>query len=637
MTLITRRSFLIAGTATAGALLASTAPALAVAPAPKATRAGKIAVGAGETYQLSATTAVSELSIAEGGKVTAPDGYSVTLTVDGVETGQLLTETGGTETLISAGTYQGDIVLTVAEANAVTYQTVTFPFRQALYVGADGVDRAKSVLSGVVGGTLTDSLARNVAITSTGECFDGVFVKNGTYTLKSPAISLTGNGRCDFAGYGAAVVGTGSATTLVVDGARITNKGVVRTTVVADDGANVIVKNSRLRARNGTLPADYQATVETPYMESVPWMLGLDGNVRATNLIGAGTKATYINSTVQSETWGALSVEGGSGLQLTAINSSVGNTGTYGYGTYAIGDATVRVLGSQFDVGSYATICAGPAASIHYGDSTREAVAELNSSLGLGLTKAELADIPARITVVNSGHFGFMFFGTGTLRLDGGTVITSAQTTFLNKGQQTSITVDGSDGAQLNPGNGIILQMIESDDPGPVNVDGKMMNVGVYTEPTGDPVKDASFDPTSVHTADGAATFTSIALAGDFYNGMRAGKNMVLTFEDSTVQGVISATEAKHGVDTIDSSNFYELGQVTNTVKPAVNNGVIVQLNSGSTWTVTGTSYLTRLTLAADAAVGATGGKSVTMTVDGTQTAIEAGGAYSGAIVLTVG
>jgi hypothetical protein len=295
------------------------------------------------------------------------------------------------------------------------------------------------------------------------------------------------------------------------------------------------------------------------------------------------------------------------------------------------------VLGSQFDVGSYATICAGPAASIHYGDSTREAVAELNSSLGLGLTKAELSDIPARITVVNSGHFGFMFFGAGTLRLDGGTVITSAQTTFLNKGQQTSITVDGSDGAQLNPGNGIILQMIESDDPGPVNVDGKMMNVGVYTEPTGDPVKDASFDPTSVHTADGAATFTSIALAGDFYNGMRAGKNMVLTFEDSTVEGVISATKAEHRVSTIDSSNFYELGQVTNTVRAAVNNGVIVQLNSGSTWTVTGTSHLTRLTVATDAALRAANGKAVTMTVDGTQRAIEAGGDYSGAIVLTVG
>ncbi|WP_329549323.1 hypothetical protein OG548_41230 [Streptomyces sp. NBC_01356] len=634
MTLITRRSILIAGTATAGALLV---PAASATAAPTRIASGtKISVGSGETYELSATTRVSELSIAEGGKVTAPDGYSVTLTVDGVETGQLLTETGGTETLISAGTYRGDVVLTVAEANAVTYETLTFPFRQAVYVGADGVVTAKSVLSSVRGGKLTNTLAKGVAITSTGECFDGVFVQNASYTLQKPVISLTGNGRCDFAGYGAAVVGTGSSTTLVVDGARIATKGVVRTTVIANDGANVIVKNSELQAKNGVLPADYQATVETPYMESVPWMLGLDGNVRATNLIGANTKATYINSSVFSETWGALSVEGGRGLQLTAINSRVGNTGTYGYGTYAIGDATVRVLGSRFDVGSYATIIAGPAASVHYGDSTRAALAELNSSLGLGLTAAELAALPVRNTVVNSGHFGYMFFGAGTLKLDGGTVVNSEKATFLNKGQQTAITVDGSGGARLNPRNGIILQMIELDDPGPVNVDGKMLNTGVYTEPTGDPTKDSAFDVTAVHTADGAATFSSIALQGDFYNGMRKGKNMVLTFEDSTVQGVISATGAKHHVSTIDASNFYELGEVTNTVQPAVNNGVVVQLNSGSAWTVTGTSYLTKLALAAGAAVRAPRGKSVTMTVDGTATAVEPGGTYSGAIVLTV-
>jgi hypothetical protein len=633
MTLITRRSILIAGTATAGALLV---PAASATAAPSASTQSKISVGAGETYELSATTRVSELSIAEGGKIAAPDGYSVTLTVDGVETGQLLTETGGTETLISAGTYRGDVVLTVAEANKVTYETLTFPFRQALYVDADGVVRAKSVLTSVLGGQLTDTLAKNVSITSTGECFDGVFVQDADYTLARPTISLTGNGRCDFAGYGAAVVGNGSATTLVLDGARIATKGVVRTGVISNNGANVIVKNSSVRTRNGVLPSDYQATVETPYMESVPWMLGLDGNVRATNLIGKNSRATYLNSTVFSETWGALSVEGGSGLKLTAINSQVGNTGSYGYGTYAIGDAIVRVLGSRFDVGSYATIIAGPAASVHYGDSTREAVAALNSELELGLSNAELAAIPVQSTQVDSGHFGYMFFGAGTLKLDGGTVINSEKSTFLNKGQQTTITVDGSQGARLNPRDGIILQMIELDDPGPVNVNGKMMNVGVYTEPTDDPAKDSTFDTTAVHTADGAATFTSIALKGDFYNGMRKGKNMVLAFEDSTVQGVISATKAKHHVSTIDSSNFYDLGDVTNTVQAAVNNGVIVQLNSGSTWTVTGTSYLTGLTVASDAAVEAPRGKSVTMTVDGTETTIAASGSYSGAIVLTI-
>ncbi|WP_406480941.1 hypothetical protein [Streptomyces sp. NBC_01615] len=633
MTLITRRSFLIAGTATAGALLV---PAASATAAPSASTKNKISVGADETYELSTTTRVSELSIAEGGRIAAPDGYSITLTVDGVETGQLLTETGGTDTLISAGTYLGDVVLTVAEANEVTYQTLTFPFRQAVYVDADGVATAKSVLAGVLGGKLTNTLAKNISITSTGECFDGVFVQDADYTLTGPTISLTGNGRCDFAGYGAAVVGDGSATKLVLDGARIATKGVVRTGVISNNGANVIVKNSAVRTRNGVLPSDYQATVETPYMESVPWMLGLDGNVRATNLIGKSSRATYLNSSVFSETWGALSVEGGSGLKLTAINSHVGNTGEYGYGTYAIGDATVRVLGSQFDVGSYATIIAGPAASVHYGDSTRDAVAALNTELELGLSDAELAALPVRSTTVNSGHFGYMFFGAGTLKLDGGTVINSEKATFLNKGQQTTITVDGSQGARLNPRNGIVLQMIELDDPGPVNVGGKMMNVGVYTEPTTDPTKDSTFDTTAVHTADGAATFTSIALKGDFYNGMRKGKNMVLTFEDSTVQGAISATTAKHNVSSIDSSTFYELGEVTNTVQAAVNNGVIVQLNSGSAWTVTGTSYLTKLTVASDAAVKAPRGKSVTMTVDGTATEIAAGGSYSGAIVLTV-
>ncbi|MEU6375735.1 hypothetical protein [Streptomyces sp. NPDC046909] len=629
---MTRRSVLIAGTATAGAVLLPAATATA-----GTTTSGKrITVGSGETYELTETTRLSELSIAEGGTIAAPDGYSLSLTVGGVETGQLLTETGGTATLIQAGTYRGDVVLTVAEANAVTYETLTFPFRQALYVDADGVDRDKSVLTAVRGGKVTDAAARNVAITSTGECFDGVFVQDATYTLENPAISLTGNGRCDFAGYGAAVVGDGSATKLVLDGARIGTKGVVRTAVIANDGANVVVKNSVLRARNGVLPSDYVATVETPYMQSVPWMLGLDGNVRATNLIGKSSRATYLNSTVFSETWGALSVEGGSGLKLTAVNSHVGNTGEYGYGTYAIGDAVVRVLGSRFDVGSYATIIAGPAAVVHYGASTREAVAALNTELELGLTDAELKALPVRSTVVNSGHFGYMFFGAGTLTLDGGTVVNSERATFLNKGQQTAISVDGSGGTRLNPGDGIILQMIELDDPGPVRVDGKMLNQGVYTEPTGDPTKDSAFDVTAAHTADGAATFTSIKLKGDFYNGMRKGKNMVLTFADSSVEGVITASRTQHRVSTIDASNFYELGIVTNTAQAAVNNGVVVTLDSGSTWTVTGTSYLTSLTLASDAAVKAPRGKTVTLTVDGTETPLAAGTTYTGALVLTV-
>ncbi|WP_194238528.1 hypothetical protein [Streptomyces spongiae] len=74
---------------------------------------------------------------------------------------------------------------------------------------------------------------------------------------------------------------------------------------------------------------------------------------------------------------------------------------------------------------------------------------------------------------------------------------------------------------------------------------------------------------------------------------MRGGKNMVLTFEDTTIRGPVSASRTRHRVSTIDASKFQELGEVTNSAQAAVNNGVIVRLDSGSSWTVTGTSYLT--------------------------------------------
>jgi hypothetical protein len=116
---------------------------------------------------------------------------------------------------------------------------------------------------------------------------------------------------------------------------------------------------------------------------------------------------------------------------------------------------------------------------------------------------------------------------------------------------------------------------------------------------------------------------------------MRADLNLVLHFAASRVTGVISATLAEHSVQVIDSSNWWELGHVSNTARPAINNGVIVTLTGGSNWTVTGTSYLTALTLDATSAVTGSPGGKVTMTVDGTPTAITPGGSYTGAIVLS--
>jgi len=74
---------------------------------------------------------------------------------------------------------------------------------------------------------------------------------------------------------------------------------------------------------------------------------------------------------------------------------------------------------------------------------------------------------------------------------------------------------------------------------------------------------------------------------------------------------------------------------VTNTPGAAVNNGVVVVLANGSVWTVTGTSYITSLTIGEGCSVVAPEGKKLTLKVDGKKKKTEAG-TYTGQIELIV-
>jgi hypothetical protein len=621
-----------------------------LAPAAFATVIPAKMVAAGETWVVSDTTRMDVLTIEPGGAVVAPDGCALTLTVDGVETGQALVTTAGFDTAIQPGTYMGNLVLTVTAQNVVSYMPpgppgppLLIPVRQALYLGAGGVDWDRSVASAIKG-TPTSSSAKYLRIASTGEDFDGVYAAGGSYTLWKPTIRLTGNGRSDFMGAGAAIVATGANTTLVVDGADIENTGVARAGVVADAGANVIVKNSYIQTNNGVLPSDYLPTVDTSQMRSVPWMLSLSGNVRATNLLGTNTKASYINSYIGSEGWGALSTDGCVTPQLTAIDSTIAITGEDGYGSYGIGDATERFLGCVFDVASYATISRG--SFLYYGDSDAAKVSELNTDLGLGLTADELAAIPVRQTVVNSDRFGIMWHGGGTLDVSGGTVFNTKETTFLDKGQAITITVDGSKGAKLNPGNGVLMQVMDDDDPGPVGQG--MMNTGVYEEPTGSATPDTTHNIYAASPDDAVATFSNIVLNGDFYNSTRGGvvqgpfgppssvsRNLVLAFKNSQVTGTITASNAKHAIDTITAADYRYLGEVTNTAANPINNGVLVSLDKTSSWTVTGDCYLTGLTMDIGAVLTAAPGYSITLLLGGKPMLIRPG-TYTGRIELVL-
>lgn len=656
-------------------------------------------IEAGATWELAETTSLAELSLGEGAEIKAPEGSSVTLTVDGVETG------------ITAGTYKGDIVLTVAEANPIQFQESTVhPFRQALYLNENGVVDAKSVLAAAGNYTVDGETITGAEIVSKGENFNGIYANGGTHVIKDATIDLTGNGGNDFAGYGAAVMSDGEGTTLVVDNSKISTHGAIRTAFVAQNTSNLIVKNSVVAANEGVLPDTYVSNVSPGEMKDVPWMLGITGNCRATNLLGDNTTATYINSDMSAEGWGVLSVDDSQNTHLTAINSKVAITGVSGYATYAIGNSTNAFYGCDITVPDYAAINRG--GLVIFGASTPETLATLNTNLKLGLTDAELAALTPTRTTVNSKRFGVMWHGQGNVQVQDDTIINTEKAVFLDKGQTVDIKVDGSKGAQLNSANGVILQIIEDDDPGPVMENGTMANIGVYHESTEPPVKAEDWDVTEAHDSDVTATFANITLKGDFYNAIKgsskagadsglqiggmgggfvgegapgpdagmpggapggdmaapqggmpegggpgggmpgggegmpggggmpggaadSGKNMVLTFDNANITGVITASQSKHTKSSIGAEDYKLLGEVTNTAGSAINNGVIVSLDSKSTWTVTDASYLTGLTIAEGAVISAPEGRKVTMTVDGKPTAIKAG-TYKGDIVITV-
>jgi hypothetical protein len=627
-----------------------------------------VTVNSGQTLELSSTTDLDSLTLDSGGSITTASGDSLTMTVNGTETGQELASTTGVDDVFVPGTYSPDVVLTVATTNSQTFSGESFPIRQALYVNSGGIVDDESVLAAATYDQVSAFDLNSLRVTSTGEDFNAVYAAGGSWELDNATISLTGNGRSDFAGYGTAIVADGSSatTTLVIDNATINNTGVVRNAIVSTNGANVVVKNSDIKTHcnaytTPTLPSDYVQQVNTSQMRSVPWMLGINGTdcVRATNLLGASSKASYINSKIQSDGWGVLSTDSGSGCTLTAINSTVSTkenetdtTLTDGYGSYAIGNATEYFLGTTFNVGSYSTINTG--GTVNYGDSTTSEVASLNTSLDMGLTSTELAALTPQFTTINSSRFAVMWHSSsGAVNATGGTVFNTKEAVFLPKTTGTvAITVDGTDnglgGVQLKPANGIIIQVMDDDDPGPNNG----INDNTFTELSGTPLAVSGFDNTSTSTSQlVSATFKNIDLAGDFYNGAgwqvsgKAENMAVFLTASTTITGVITSSEAKHSscntsLSTtscqINSTDYYDLGEVTNTPQAAINNGTIVSVDGTSTWVVNGTSYLTGLTVASGAKIEAPSGKTLSMTVNGTAKAITPGNTYSGPIVLTL-
>lgn len=597
---------------------------------------------AGSTWVVDKTTMLTGLTIAEVASIAAPEGYNLTLTIDGVETG------------IKPGTYKGDIVLTVTKDIVINYvdmgTTRTYHFRTAIDVNDGKYMPESSVVAAVSGGKVTDVSARDIKITSNGENFNGIVVRGdakASYSIINPVIKLTGNGGNDFAGFGSAIMTEGNAD-VTVNNATIINHGVIRAAVVVRGHSTIHVNDSSIETYNGTLPEKIVG------MMSVPWVLGLTGNVRSTNIIENGT-AYYNNTRLKAQGWGVLSTDDVKSVRLYAAKCTI-ETVESGYGSYSIGECINTFSGCTFNVNDYALIIANRTASGVLTDGT----------------------------VVNSGRFGVMVHASnyGTLTIDKGTVLNTKKAAIQIKTAYPTIVVDN---AKLNSANGIILQAIVNDDPnmpegggtgappgagGAGGPGGTPAGPGMTAGPGGQAQPAAAPGPTGGASggapgsgaqggapapgmpgsaAGGAsssrntvtkteinATFRDVILNGDIINSMTSKGDVVVIFEKATITGAITTATQAVESEKPSKDKYYLIGEIKHTYCATDNKyGVKVSLDGKSAWTVSKTSYLNSLTIADGASIAAPKGQKVTMTVDGIETAIKAGG-YKGKIVLAV-
>lgn len=610
---------------------------------------------------LTETTQVGKLVVEDGASVQAPHGKVVTITA------------GGVEIPLKPGVYE-DAVLALSEPFASPVKGYKVDgYRAALYVENGEICPDRSVPSGIAGGTYSATQMKDTSISSKGNLFNGLVVKNGTYEIENITTDFTGYGQNDFCGKGAGLLFCGDAK-VTISGAKLESRGVLRPAIVVGDDAEVVVKNSDIMVYGGSdqEEAELRSTCPGVMLSSVPWMLGLHGSARATNAVSSST-VTYESSTIRAEGWGVLSTDGVANpkekgtcaVNLTAKNCLVEITGDSGYGAYSIGACKDVFDGCTIRVPDYAMVVAN-----------------------------ETAGGVFRNTMVKSDRFGVMWHQNqgGKVELKD-SVFHTGKTAFLVKSCYPQIDVRSS---VVRADNGVILQMMDLDDPGmgpqEVFVDQAVpekVEDHDLTKVNRQDVKMSGFTYED-HATDLLASFSDMSLQGDFYNaitnacgvGMLAADppeggnddvppgapsappeegdtppgappsgpdggfvmpppsterpiNMVLTLSNVRLQGVISAAVSKHAVSRICPDNREELGMVTNTVCPAVNNGVLVTLDRGTTWEITGTSYLTRLEIAPDAKVVGADGKALTMTVDGVETAVVPG-IYVGNICLTI-
>ena len=557
----------------------------------------------------SASSNITAVTLSDGTVIDAEGGV-LTLVIDGIqydildyaESGEALPETAvfavtaGTETYSEPGKFMN-----------MAGQTAEYTYRSALKVTEDGIDESETIEE-LLNAEVSEEGIANGAIISYGPFFNGIIVDSAPYTIENMEIVGIGDGANDFQGSAAMVLSQGDADVTIEDSVIFT-AGVVRTAGAVKDNGILRIDNSVIYTEETPDTQEEYDALVVPMMKRTPFALGLEGVVRATNVLGAG-QGIYTDSMIVSSGWGVLSTDSGSGYDAVGtyaldVKDTVAGTGlveeakdgkeyfatkevdgvTYGYtaggsGYVAYADSGVW---DKFDNVRF------------YGGNEVQIMASSNSSAFY--TNSEL----------NSGHIGVM-----TQQNAGGTI--SVKDSVMNVGETgfqiksgaanngyTNIDVDNTEISFTNEDSiwgGTLAELVESDDAG---------NPGNTSFTINDLGDEATSSTATAIVDDSSARFANGEYTGNIWNNIyNKYQAFNVTLDAATVNGTISSSYSYHlnddgtrmengtvlEADTTGNyllsgaDDYHKIGAQYNVANEQVNNPLNLTLTGDSVWNV---------------------------------------------------
>jgi len=573
------------------------------------------------------TMEFQELWIRERAIIKPPEDKELTLIVNGVICD------------LKPGRYFGEVVLRVSDyyvtppTGLMYYNQILCTLTPALCVENGRVSHEKSVIEGVWGGNVSDTEANGVYIGSSAECSNGIVIDNSVYSIKNSRFDMEGFGCNDYIGVGSAISIYGDSK-VAIENCDFNFSGNFRCILHA--GGNSRVRVSDCDITNIGLDL-------TDWLGREFWNIALRGSNRLTQLSDY-CEIEYIGCRMKSNGWGIFSLDGVIETKLTAKDCKITLTGpkSHGYGVFCIATNDVVLDNCVVDVYGFPIFLMGMEGKGRW--------SVLNGSMIKGRRYG--------IMCTNDDH--------SILTLKDSTFATE-RATMVIKSSATRIDIDN---CVISAGDGIFVQMMDTEEYG--------MDMVKYLVPIGE--KDMRIedrDLTKATEDDVIINMSNMTVEGNIFNSvtnihaerhskaagmgrnhdtvvglveyatpgedeidlelLRSPKNLGINMKNARIKGIVSSAvqEYPEGVTEITPENWLDISNVTQTAALTVNNGVILSLDGDSIWTITGTSYISALTLAPGARVETVDGRTLKMTVNAKETPV-APGTYTGDIVIQI-